>query len=121
MAGRFTLYTDADIHGPVVEALSDHGWDVVRAIDSFPEGTDDDVHFACAAQAGRVMVGNDLDVKLLAEHWCAEGRSFVGLVWWPREHYRRMKPGDFLDAFEGLAALDDPFGRYPIVHLKPKR
>jgi hypothetical protein len=36
VAGRFPLYTDADIHGPVVDALKDHGWDVVRAIDTYP-------------------------------------------------------------------------------------
>jgi len=26
----------------------------------------------------------------------------------------------FLDAFEALAAQDDPFHSYPIVYLKPK-
>ena len=31
MAGRFPLYTDADIHGPVVKALVSADWDVVRA------------------------------------------------------------------------------------------
>lgn len=121
MAGRFPLYTDADVNGPVVDALRGHGWDVVRAIDTFPEGTDDDVHFAYAAREGRVMVGNDIDVKLLAERWHAEGRPFPGLAWWPRGHYMRMKPGDFLEAFEELAARDDPFAGYPIVHIKPKR
>ena len=81
MAGRFPLYTDADVNGPVVDALKGHGWDVVRAIDTFPEGTDDEIHFAHAAHEGRVVVGNDLDVKLLAERWCTERRPFRGLVW----------------------------------------
>ncbi len=120
MAGRFPLYTDADIDGPVVDALVDHGWDVARAIDTFPEKTDDGVHFAHAARSGRAMVGNDIDVKLLAELWYREGRAFRGLVWWPRTHYRKMSPGGFLEAFEELAARDDPFAAYPIIHLRPK-
>ena len=45
MAGRFPLYTDADVKGAVIEALRQGGWDVVRAIEAFPEGTDDEVHF----------------------------------------------------------------------------
>ena len=120
MAGRFPLYTDADVNGPVVEALKGRRWDVVRAIDTFPEGTDDGVHFAYAAREGRVMVANDIDVKLLAERWYVEQRLFPGLVWWPREHYARMKPGHFLEAFEELAREDDPFAAYPIVHIKPR-
>lgn len=121
MAGRFPLYTDADVDGPVVEGLVRVGWDVERAVDAFAEGTDDPVHFAHAADAGRAMVSNDLDVKLLAEAWYERGRRYVGLVWWPRRHYEVMSPGDFVGAFEELAALDDPFAAYPIVHLKPKR
>jgi len=31
-----------------------------------------------------------------------------------------MGPGDFATAFEELAAQDDPFAGYPIVHIKPK-
>ena len=120
MAGRFPLYMDADVNGPVVQALIDYGWDVIRAIDAFPEGTDDDVHFDYAARENRVMVGNDIHVKLLAERRYAERSPFRGLVWWPREHYGRMKPGDFVQAFEELAR-QDPFAAYPIVHIKPIR
>jgi hypothetical protein len=120
VAGRFPLYTDADIHGPVVDALRGAGWDLVRAIDTFAEGTLDDEHFAYAAREGRVIVANDIDLKLLALRWLTEGRPFRGLVWWPREHYQRMGPGDFLDAFEELAAGDDPFASYPIVHITPR-
>ena len=121
MAARFPLYTDADVDGPVVQALIDRGWEVVRAIDLFPEETQDEVHFAYAASQGRVIVGNDLDMKLMAERWHAEQRPFRGLVWWPREHYGRMKPGDFVEAFEDLAARqEDPFGGYPLIHIKPR-
>ena len=121
MAGRFPLYTDADVHGPVVKALHLAGWDILRAIKAYREKTPDDVHFERAAQEGRVLVSNDIDMKMMAEAWFLEGRSFPGLVWWPRSHYAAMRPGDFVAAFEELAARDDPFAGYPIVHIKPKR
>lgn len=121
MAGRFPLFTDADVDGPVVEALIQAGWDVERAVDAFPEGTKDPIHFAHAASAGRAMVSNDLDMKLLAQAWYEQRSRFVGLVWWPRRHYATMSPGDFVAAFQELAARDDPFSPYPIVHIKPKR
>jgi Domain of unknown function (DUF5615) len=121
VAGRFPLYADACVDGPVVEALVRARWNVQRGVDAFPEGTDDPVHFARAIQEERVLVSNDIDMKLLAETWAAEGRRFPGLVWWPRRHYAAMTPGDFVAAFEELAARDDLFAAYPIVHLKPKR
>jgi len=121
VAGRFPLYTDADVDGRVVKALRYAGWDVLRAIDAYPEKTRDHIHFARAAQEQRALVSNDLDMKMLAETWFLEGRSYPGLVWWPRSHYNVMVPGDFVAAFEELAAEDDPFANYPIVHIKPKR
>jgi hypothetical protein len=118
--GRFPLYTDTDIDGRVVKALIHAGWDVLRGIDAHPEGTLDLVHFEHAASSGRVLLSNDSDMLVIAESWAAEGRPFRGLVWWHRRHYDAMSPGDFVAAFEELAAQDDPFGAYPIVHLKPK-
>ena len=121
MAGRFPLYTDADIHGPVVDALIDAGWDVLRAIDALPEGTLDGPHFKRAADEGRVYVANDRRIEPIAHAWLADGRKFRGLISWPRAHYARMSAGDFLEAFEELARQEDPFGFYPIIHIKPKR
>ena len=100
MAGRFPLYTDTDVDGRVVSALVRAGWDVQRGIDTYPERTLDTVHFEHAIKGGRVLVSNDIDMKLLAEGWAAEGRSFPGCVWWHRRHYEHMSPGDFVDAFE---------------------
>lgn len=119
MAGRFPLYLDADIHGPVVQGLIAAGWDVVRAVDLFPEGTDDVVHFARAAQERRVLVSNDSDMRVIAENWLREGRPYIGLVWWPRRQYARMSAGDILRAFEDLAARAEPFSEYSIVVIRP--
>ena len=49
MPGRFALFTDENVDGPVIRALSARGWDVVRAMDTFGERTDDEALFAYAA------------------------------------------------------------------------
>jgi hypothetical protein len=123
MAGRFRIYTDADIHGPVVDALQHAGWDNLRAIDALPEGTKDAPHFERAASEGRVFVTNDNRVEhQVVSVWLADRRPFAGMIHWPRSHYFEMSPGDFVEAFEELARQDDPFPRdYPVVHLKKKR
>jgi predicted nuclease of predicted toxin-antitoxin system len=118
--GRFRLYTDADIHGPLVDALAREGWDVLRAIDRFPEGTDDSVHFDEAVRLGRVLVANDSDMKALAERRLGERQRFPGLVWWPRKQYASMTIAEVVERFEELARLADPFGAYPIVCIKPR-
>jgi hypothetical protein len=57
-----------------------NGWDVLRAVDTFPEGTQDDLHFARAAQRERVMVSCDRDVRRLAVQWLRQGRHSRGLT-----------------------------------------
>jgi hypothetical protein len=42
------------------------------------------------------------------------------LVFWPQQDYRRWTIGELLQAFEDLAAEDDPFA-YPIRRLKPRK
>ena len=120
MAGRFPLYTDADVSGPVVEALQRAGWEVLRAVDAHPESTKDPVHFEHAAKDGRILVSNDRRFEGLARSWLEQGKTFRGMICWPRAHYARMTPGDFVEAFEDLARQEDPFV-YPIVHIKPKK
>lgn len=55
MAGRFRLYADADVRGPLIKALRNAGWDVVRAIDELLEGAEDLPHFERAVAQGRVL------------------------------------------------------------------
>jgi predicted nuclease of predicted toxin-antitoxin system len=100
VAGRFPLYTDADVHGPLTTALREHGWDVVRAIDLYPEGTADTVHFERAASQNRVLISNDRDMEVIANRWLAEGRPFRGLILWPQQHYQRMGYGELLARIE---------------------
>jgi len=49
VAGRFPLYSDADVRGPVIKALKNAGWDIVRVIDVLPEGANDLPHFERAS------------------------------------------------------------------------
>ena len=114
MAGRFRLYIDADVDGPLVHALRSAGWDLVRAIDLYPEGTSDPVHFARARAEERVLVSNDRDMRVLAEVALARQEGFPGLVWWSHRLYSRKTHGQLVAAFELIAAEDDPFARYPI-------
>jgi hypothetical protein len=120
VAGRFPLFTDASVNGILVDALIQRGWDVMRAIDVFPEGTKDPLLFERAAQEGRVFVTNDGPLERMALRWVREGRSFR-MIFWRVEDYRLGTIGGFVEAFEDLATSEgDPF-LYAIHYLKPRR
>jgi hypothetical protein len=87
VAGRFPLYTDVDVRGPLIKALIKAGWDIVRAIDTFPQRTRDLIHFEGAAALGRVLVTNDEDYEVTADQWYRAERSFPGLIAWPQKVY----------------------------------
>lgn len=80
MAGRFPLFTDACVNGHLVEALIQHGWDLVRAIDLYAERTPDTVLFERAAQEGRVFVSNDGPIERLARSWLIDRGPSEGLA-----------------------------------------
>jgi hypothetical protein len=119
VAGRFPLLTDACVNDRVVRALTSLGWDVVRAIDLFPERTSDEVLFNRAAAEGRVFVTNDRPAESIAIRWLSEGRTFRGMIAWPIEAYEHRSIGDIATDFEALAREDDPFA-YPVRHLKAR-
>jgi hypothetical protein len=120
LAARFPLYTDADIRGDVVQALLQRDWDLVRAVDLYPEGMDDEVHFERAARDNRVLVAYDVDQQRIALDWLRRGRPFRGLITWTQARHRDLSAGDIADIFEDCAALADPFAGYPILYLKPR-
>ncbi len=99
MAGRFPLYTDADINGPVVDALQRAGWDVLRAVDAYPDATKDPVHFEHAAREGRIFVPNDRRLESLAHSWLGEGKPFRGMICWPRAPLRQDDARGFCRGF----------------------
>ncbi len=121
MPGRFLLYADADVRGPLIRALRDAGWDVVRAIDELAEGAKDLPHFERAANQGRVLVSNDGGQEARAHQWYEESRRFPGLIVWRQAVYSQMTDGELVEIFEELAKQDDPFGLYPILRIWPKR
>jgi hypothetical protein len=89
---------------------------VKRAVDFFGGRTDDEALFAYAAEHGRAFVTGDRPAEAVAIRWLREGRGFRGMIRCPTG---AMNVGDLLAAFERLAEEADPFGGYPIVHLKP--
>ena len=118
MAGRFPLYTDEDVHGHVVELLLHRGWDLVRAVERHPQGTEDPTHFVQAVKEKRVLITNDQPSVKTAHQWLREGRAFPGVVTWPPRHYARMSIGEIVDKIEALAAEKAPFD-YPIRYIRP--
>lgn len=82
MAGRFPLYTDADVRGLLIKGLQKLGWDVLRAVEAFPEKTTDLTHFERAAALGRVLVTNDEDQDVIADQWYRAGKLFPGVIAW---------------------------------------
>ena len=118
MAGRFPLFFDACVRQQIIDGLVRREWDVQRAIDIFPEGTDDDILFEYAATNSRVFVTTDEDVPGICDDWLRKERPFTGLIYWPPKHHRRMSDGEFIRRIERLANQDDAFA-YPIVHIKP--
>ena len=119
MVGRFPVLTDACVSEHLVRSLRDRGWDVVRAIDLYPERTKDEVLFARAAADRRVFVTNDRPAEAIAIRWLQERRRFLGMVAWPVETYEHRSIGDIVLDFEALAKEQDPFA-YPIRHLKTR-
>jgi predicted nuclease of predicted toxin-antitoxin system len=63
---RFLLLTDAHIRQQLVDGLQERVWDVERAIDVFPEGTDDVILFEYAAKNNRVFVTCDKKLRRLS-------------------------------------------------------
>jgi hypothetical protein len=49
----------------------------MRAIDVFPEGTDDEVLFEYAAKQGRVFVSSDEPAQEIPKRWLRESRGFA--------------------------------------------
>jgi hypothetical protein len=121
VAGRFPLYIDNDLRGPVVQGLRNAGWDLVRGIDLLSQNAADELHFAKAAELGRVLVARDAGHIATARRWLAAQRPFRGLITWPQTANARTPAGAFVRAFEELALrVDDPFAFQRIHFLKAK-
>ena len=94
VAGRFPLYTDEDVHGHLIKALRRKDWEVVRAVDVYPLGTDDEIHFEHAAKEGLVFVSNDQPALEIATEWLSRGKRSFRLITWPQERYTQVEISD---------------------------
>jgi hypothetical protein len=114
------VFTDNHVRQQIVEALRSRGWDVVRAIDAFPPGTDDEALMVHAAEQGRVFLTNDVGIHAIAHRWLAEGRAFR-MIYWKAKLLWDMSDGDIVHGLEEIAAKPDAFA-YSIEYIhKPKR
>jgi hypothetical protein len=76
VAGRFPLFTDENVDGPIIRGLRQRGWDVQHATEEFGEKTKDIPLLEYATSLERVMVSTDKHLLHLAKQWIKEGRSF---------------------------------------------
>ena len=118
MAGRFPLLTDIDVDGRLVRGLVRVGWHVVRVVDTFPGDTLDNVLFEQAVEQNQAFVTNDKGMHRIGAEWIRKGQTFR-MVFWAKQHHDRMTIGQFIEAFEEIAAKENAFA-YPIEYITPK-
>ena len=116
MPGRFPLFTDENVDGPIVRGLRQRGWDVRHATQELGEETKDAPLLHLAASLGHVFVSTDKDMLRLAKDWLRAGRPFR-MIWWEQSATQRIRLSVVLNAFDELAAQELPFA-YPIAYLK---
>ena len=113
------LLTDNHVRGPLIKALRERGWDVVRAVDMFGQENDDAELFAHAAKEGRVFLTCDEGIQAIAHDWLSQGRTDFRMIYCTMQHQQEMTIGDLLEAVEGILANANAFA-YPIEYLKPR-
>jgi hypothetical protein len=116
VAGRFPLFTDENVDGPIIRGLRQRGWDLQHAREEFGPKTKDTPLLEYATSLDRVMVSTDKHLLHLAKQWIKEGRSFR-LIWWEQRRTQRILLPIVLDAFDEIAADEHAF-LYPIEYLK---
>jgi Domain of unknown function (DUF5615) len=119
MAGRFAYLADENVGGPLLKALEERGYPVVRATRLFGEKTADAELLAYAARQGYILVSTDADMLEHADAWLESGRRMHGLVFWEQQLQKRVTVGAFLRAFDELETSEGPFAQ-PIVFLRPQ-
>ena len=78
------LYADEHVPLAVIKALRRAGYDVLRALDRYPEGTEDVTHFQRAVQESRVFLTQDTDFLALSSDLLSEEKHHPGVVYWPQ-------------------------------------
>lgn len=122
MAGRFPLLADEHIPRSLVLALRRRGWTVVRVVDLEPElgqGADDEQVFAHAVERGYVVLSSDERALWRPRRYREQGRSFAGMLCWPKRHRDRMTVGEAVEVLERIALEDDPFA-YGYRFIQPR-
>ncbi len=121
MADRFPLLVDEHVPKPLVKALQQRGWEVVRVVDlaELGQGSDDEQVFAYALERGYVVLSSDERALWRPKKYREQGRSFLGMACWPQRHRGRMTIGEAVEALEQMAREDDPFA-YGYRFIQPQ-
>jgi predicted nuclease of predicted toxin-antitoxin system len=97
VSGRFPLFTDENVDGPVIRGLRQRGWDVQHASEEVGEKTKDLPLLEQATEIGRVFVSTDKDMLPIAKQWAREGRAFR-MIWWEQKRTQRILLQSVVDA-----------------------
>jgi len=82
-------YLDEDCQaGALALALRQHGIEVLTTNEAGAPGIEDDVQLRRAADAGFVLVSNNIcDFTAIHARWLAEGRHHAGIVLFPQQAF----------------------------------
>lgn len=121
MAGRFPLLIDEHVPKPLVKALQQRGWEVVRVVDlpDLGQGSEDEQVFSYALEHGYVVLSSDERALWRPKTYREQGHPFPGMACWPQRHRSRMTIGDAVEQLEQMAREDDPFA-YGFRFIQPK-
>src|SRR6186997_2122031 len=111
MADLFPLLVDEHVPKPLVKALQQRGWEVVRVVDlaELGQGCDDEQVFTYALEHGYVVLSSDERALWRPKKYRAQGHPFPGMACWPQRHRSRMTIGEAVEALEQMTREDDPF------------
>jgi hypothetical protein len=112
------FFTDNHVRGPLIKALRERGWDVVRAVDIFGQQNDDAELFAHAAREGHVFLTCDEGIHAIAHHWLSQARTAFRMIYCTMERQQQMTVGELLRAVEVIVTKPGAFA-YPIEYVKP--
>jgi predicted nuclease of predicted toxin-antitoxin system len=117
VAEAVPFLTDNQIRGPLITALRQAGYDVVRAVDLFGQENDDAELFEHAAGEGRVFLTCDEGIHAIAHGWLSKGRIDFRMIYCTMANQQDMTVGDLVKAVEEILRKADAFA-YPIEYVK---
>ncbi|PZO43672.1 MAG: hypothetical protein DCF15_22430 [Phormidesmis priestleyi] len=99
------LYMDVHIPQAITDQLRRRGVDVLTAFDDNAQELLDDQLLLRTTQLNRVLFTQDIQFRVLAETWQAEGKQFFGLIF---GHQLGGTIGQYVTDLELIAKVSEP-------------